>query len=633
MKKGEKGVFIALAFFGVLFLMPLPGAGADLTVSDVITGNGNMTLNGAMGATSFSGSGSGLTSLNPTNLSSGTANINISGNAATVINGLYSSGSYADPSWITSLSPAKLTSGTAGINISGNAATATTATTASNVTNGVYTTGSYADPSWITSLSPGKLTSGTANINISGNAATATTATTANSVADRAVTPVKIAFYGNVAVVAGRGGDYDNPATAMGDYDAWCRTPSATNPCLLKIMPGVYDIGTSTVVMQPYIDIEGSGQNVTLITGTVEGSYPTDHGVVNGADNAEIRFLTVKNTGGVIYNAAVVNSSASPAMTNITATASGGTGNFGVYNYSSSPTMTNVTATGSGGTDSYNYGVYNDNSPSPTMTNVTATASGGTDSYGVLNTSSSPTMSNVTATASGGGGNNYGVHNTGSSPTMSNVTATASGGTTSCGVLNTGSSSPTMTHVTAAGKDGDLNYGVYNAASSPTMSNVTATASGGTDSNYGVHNTGSSSPTMSNVTATASGGTGINYGVLNTASSPTMTNVTATASGGLGSFGVYNTGSSCNPTMSNVTATGKDGANNYGLFVNNGTPLIDRSTFEGSTYSIYNETGNTLYIGASKLVSAAKGGSGTYNCVLVYKYITSTLSAADGSCN
>jgi len=527
MKKRETGVFITLAFFGLLFLMPFSGNGADLTVSDVITGNGNMTLNGGMSATSFSGSGSGLTGLDPTNLSSGTANINVSGNAGSVTNGLYSSGSYADPSWITS-------------------------------------------------LSPGKLTSGTANINISGNAATATTA---NSVADSAVTPVKIAFYGNVAVVAPSGGDYTDPATAMVNYTTWCPgSRTEANACLLKIMPGVYDIGTSTVVMQPYIDIEGSGQNVTVITGTVSnGSWPPSNGVVNGASTAEIRFLTVKNTALGNFGAAILNSSASPAITNVTATASGAT---------------------------ISYGFFNTGSSSPTMTHVTATASGGTESYGVLNTSSSPTMTHVTATASGGT-YNIGVDNDSSSPMMTNVTATGSGGTSSYGVSNTGSSSPTMTNVMAAGKDGDLNYGVYNSSSSPTMTHVTAIASGGTDSNYGVHNSNSSSPTMTHVTAIASGGTDSS------------------------NYGVYNTSSS-SPIMTNVTATGSGGTGNYGLSVATGTVLIDRSTFDGSTNSIYND--GTVKMGGSKLASAAKGGSGTYNCVLVYKYIGGTLSSAGTSC-
>ena len=44
-------------------------------------------------------------------------------------------------------------------------------------------------------------------------------------------------------------------------------------------------------------------------------------------------------------------------MTNVTATASGGTNNHGVHNSSSSPTINNSVIEGSGGTN--NYGIYN----------------------------------------------------------------------------------------------------------------------------------------------------------------------------------------------------------------------------------------------------------------------------------
>ena len=153
-----------------------------------------------------------------------TYGISISGNSATVTNGVYTTGSYANPTWITSLAGSKITgdiagnagsatklatarningvafdgtaaisvnlnnsvtfnnggagsasgatfnggsavtisyntvgapsttgtnaSGTWGINISGNSAT---------VTNGVYTTGAYSNPSWITSLAWSKV--------------------------------------------------------------------------------------------------------------------------------------------------------------------------------------------------------------------------------------------------------------------------------------------------------------------------------------------------------------------------------------------------------------------------------------------------------------------------------------------
>jgi hypothetical protein len=58
-------------------------------------------------------------------LSSGLAGISITGNAETVTNGVYTTGSYANPSWLTSLPASKISSGTAPINILGNAQTVT----------------------------------------------------------------------------------------------------------------------------------------------------------------------------------------------------------------------------------------------------------------------------------------------------------------------------------------------------------------------------------------------------------------------------------------------------------------------------------------------------------------------------
>jgi hypothetical protein len=180
-------------------------------------------------------------------------------------------------------------------------------------------------------------------------------------------------------------------------------TADVNNPYVIKLGPGIYDIGVGSCQMKEYVDVEGSGENTTVITGHTDSN---GSGVVQGASNAEIRFLTVRNTGGGYYAFAIYNNSASPKITNVTASASGGTENIGVINYYSSPTMTNVTASASGGTNTY--GVYNQSSSSTTMTNVTASGSGGTNSIGVHNSSSSVTMMNVTASGSGGT-NNVGI--------------------------------------------------------------------------------------------------------------------------------------------------------------------------------------------------------------------------------
>jgi hypothetical protein len=68
-------------------------------------------------------------------------------------------------------------------------------------------------------------------------------------------------------------------------------TASATNPYLLKIEPGVYDVGATHFQMKEWVDVEGSGIDVTTIQGFGDDVFI---GVVEGASNTEIRHLTIK---------------------------------------------------------------------------------------------------------------------------------------------------------------------------------------------------------------------------------------------------------------------------------------------------------------------------------------------------
>ncbi len=107
--------------------------------------------------------------------------------------------------------------------------------------------------------------------------------------------------YGKVTVVAQSGGDYTNPAAAMNDVATWCGVPSSTNPCLVKIMPGVYDLGENTLFLKSYVDVDGSGENNTIIqgTGTVTEYYDRHvlvHAVAQ-ATNYQLSNLTVNHLG------------------------------------------------------------------------------------------------------------------------------------------------------------------------------------------------------------------------------------------------------------------------------------------------------------------------------------------------
>lgn len=73
--------------------------------------------------------------------------------------------------------------------------------------------------------------------------------------------------------------------------------PSQTDPYLIKIEPGVYDIGTGNIAMNSFVDIEGSGIATTRILGQGSNQYS----VVTLQDDSELRFLTVENTLDVSF--------------------------------------------------------------------------------------------------------------------------------------------------------------------------------------------------------------------------------------------------------------------------------------------------------------------------------------------
>jgi hypothetical protein len=103
-----------------------------------------------------------------------------------------------------------------------------------------------------------------------------------------------------------------------------------TNPYLLKVEPGIYDLGAEPLVMKPFVDIEGSGEGVTRLLGRGHGG--AELGTVMTAPSAELRQLTVEDQGGSVDAVAVLNAGASAVLTNVTAIASGAVFNRGVVN-------------------------------------------------------------------------------------------------------------------------------------------------------------------------------------------------------------------------------------------------------------------------------------------------------------
>jgi hypothetical protein len=83
--------------------------------------------------------------------------------------------------------------------------------------------------------------------------------------------------------------------------------PSATNPWLLKVGPGLFDLGSAGLSLPGYVNLDGAGMNSTTITAANDTWYTVDSTVAN-----TIRNVAIKNvgTGANTYAIYVDNSTA-----------------------------------------------------------------------------------------------------------------------------------------------------------------------------------------------------------------------------------------------------------------------------------------------------------------------------------
>lgn len=184
-----------------------------------------------------------------------------------------------------------------------------------------------------------------------------------------------------VVWVATSGGDHTSLSAALASIvDA-----SVSKRYVVKIAPGTYT-ETSPVALKDFVDVEGSGQGVTTITCACGNGDPSLGGLLRAGDiTAEVRHLSVSNTGGAPSSVAVAtfDSTTRFSLLHVDASASGGTfENVGVYNETSSPMLTHVSAIATGG--GFADGVRNVVAL-PTMVNVEVTATGGSQSRGMHN--------------------------------------------------------------------------------------------------------------------------------------------------------------------------------------------------------------------------------------------------------
>lgn len=192
-----------------------------------------------------------------------------------------------------------------------------------------------------------------------------------------------------IVVVAKSGGHFSSIQAALDSIS----DNAADKTYLVRVAPGVYN---ERVTMKPYVDIEGAGRGTVRITAPPSGSRST--GTLNGASDAEARFLSVEVSGSGAAGAAVASNGGSPSLTHVSVIASVAGGEaYGIVNLAGSPTQMEDIAVSATSSGAASYGIYSESS-SPEIRRATVVVSGPT-SVGILNDASTTRMTDVTIEA------------------------------------------------------------------------------------------------------------------------------------------------------------------------------------------------------------------------------------------
>jgi hypothetical protein len=150
-------------------------------------------------------------------------------------------------------------------------------------------------------------------------------------------------------------GDHTASGTALLNALAGITNASSTKHYVLKLEPGIYDVGGTEVAMKDYVDIEGSGQLATIIRGTGNNDTDSLTAVVQGALSTELRDLQVQSTGSSHLNsiAILIPEDADLRIVDVTAVATGATVNWAVRNRNGIAAIERSTLNAAGGSTAY----------------------------------------------------------------------------------------------------------------------------------------------------------------------------------------------------------------------------------------------------------------------------------------
>jgi len=401
-----------------------------------ITYNGSVAQTisyNTIGAPSTTGSGA-----------SGTWGIAISGNAATVTNGLYSTGSYSNPTWLTSI---------LGSIVSGAVASATLATTATNVAGGtagsiVYQSGAATTTTLALGITNYVLTAGAsapqyvAQSTLSvGSATNATNATyLAGGVAGSIPWQSAVGVTGFTAL-----GTTGQVLTSNGTS-----TPTWTTPTAYAT---VTDDTTTNATRYPLFANQTTGNLSTSYTSSTKYQYNPFSGVLTATgfsgSGSSLTSLTAGNLTGTIPSAVLGNSTLYIGTTAVVLNAASGSISSLAVNISGSATSATTATTA---TNANNVAITDNTSSASTYYPVLSLNSSGNNAATTSSTKLSfvPSTGALSATSFSGAGT--GLTGTASSLSIGGNAATATSATTATTATNiAGGANLQIPYQTAAG--------------------------------------------------------------------------------------------------------------------------------------------------------------------------------------
>lgn len=249
---------------------------------------------------------------------------------------------------------------------------------------------------------------------------------------------------------------------------------SASNPYVVKVMPGIYDQGTASLQMKEYVDLEGSGDNTVITSANINVDGDTcTAGTVLMSNNSTIRNVRVVNTGvdagnnnivaGVIFNN--VNAKAE-GISALVGSDSAIVNTAGICSFGSTAkaTLNNVTVEVRGGVGSSwaeALQILNDGSATVTNSKFAAFMAGNTthvlDCRSGINMTGTLTVINSTIEGTTSpAGNNRGITNAACTASISNSIVKVNGGD---GIQTYGTSTTSIVNTQVLGSTTGIYFG------------------------------------------------------------------------------------------------------------------------------------------------------------------------------